>query len=57
MPKKCGNFTDEELDRFKELSQECYQVWIEIYGERGATNYIHMLHVVSYMSACKSVEI
>ena len=52
MRKKEGNYTNEELNQFREHSMQFYQSWIELFGYHRITNYIHMIgvgHMLEYM--------
>ena len=45
-------FTDEEIKHFQQLIDSWFQVWIELHGLSGCTNYTHMLssgHLAEYM--------
>jgi len=35
--------TDGECERFQDLIDDFFEVWIAVFGEEGITNYIHML--------------
>jgi hypothetical protein len=35
--------TEEEMDHFQELIDDFYEIWLDIFGDKGITNYIHML--------------
>jgi hypothetical protein len=34
---------DEETNQFQDLCDDFFTMWIEIFGDKGVTNYIHML--------------
>jgi hypothetical protein len=47
-----GNGTDDDVQKFQEHIDLWYQVWIELHGIEGCTNYTHMLssgHMAEYM--------
>jgi hypothetical protein len=35
--------TDEEINQFQDLVDDFFATWIDVFGEEGVTNYIHML--------------
>jgi hypothetical protein len=44
--------TEEECDRFQDLIDDFYDKWINIFGDEGITNYIHMLgsgHILYFL--------
>ena len=52
MRKKDGDYRKEELRSFVEHTDEFFQLWVELYGRQGVTNYIHMIgsgHFEEYM--------
>ena len=53
MRKKDGDYQKEELRLFVEHADEFFQLWVELYGRKGVTNYIHMIgsgHFEEYMA-------
>ncbi len=43
---------DDDIEEFQSLIDDFYEKWIEIFGDEGITNYIHMLssgHVMYFM--------
>jgi hypothetical protein len=49
-------YTDDELTCFKNESHEFVQIWMELYGYDGCTNYMHIMscgHVLFYMHKFK----
>ena len=49
---KIGDYTQDELKKFDDCSQDFFQIWVRLHSERGVTNYIHMFgcgHIVQYM--------
>jgi hypothetical protein len=35
--------SEEEIEKFQDLADDFFEIWIDIFGEEGVTNYIHML--------------
>ena len=55
LQEKVGYYIVEELEQFKELLQEFYQIWVELHNKMGATNYINIFtcsHLYIYMKEC-----
>lgn len=53
MQKKDGDYKKEELKSFVEHADDFFQLWVELYGHQGVTNYIHMIgsgHFEEYMA-------
>jgi len=51
-------FTDEEIDEFRELIDNFYKKWIALVGREGITNYIHMLgsgHISHYLTVHRNL--
>ena len=51
--KKDGDYKKEELKSFVEHADNFFQLWVELYGHQGITNYIHMIgsgHFEEYMA-------
>ena len=52
MRKKGDNYTRNELKDYEVHTDKFYQLWIDLHGRHGMTNYIHMLgsgHMYEYM--------
>ena len=50
--KKGSNYTDQELTLFEHHSDHFFQMWVELHGQQGVTNYLHMIgsgHMLEYM--------
>ena len=50
--KKGANYTKEELSLFEHHADHFFQLWVELHGRDGVTNYIHMIgsgHMLAYM--------
>jgi hypothetical protein len=46
------NFTDEEIDAFSTQCNNFFEVWVDLTGLEGMTNYIHMIgsgHMTYYL--------
>jgi len=44
--------TEEETDHFQDLIDDFFEAWVDIFGDEGITNYIHMLgsgHILYFM--------
>ncbi len=44
--------TAEEMELFQDYIDDFYEIWIEVFGDEGCTNYIHMLgsgHILYFM--------
>jgi hypothetical protein len=37
------SLTEEEMERFQDKIDDFYEAWIDLFGEEGITNYIHLL--------------
>jgi len=37
------NLSDDEIELFQDFIDDFYETWIELFGEEGITNYIHLL--------------
>ena len=51
--KTVGNYTEDELELFDDEVNKFFQIWVSLHGEKGITNYIHMLgsgHILNYMT-------
>ena len=51
--KKGEDYTTQELEKYCENADEFFQIWVELHGGQGNTNYIHMIgsgHMYHYMS-------
>jgi len=43
---------EEEIEQFQDYVDDFYEIWIEVFGDEGITNYIHMLgsgHILYFM--------
>ena len=52
MQKKGTNYTHEELSSYQNHADIFFQLWVQLHGRDGVTNYIHMIgsgHVLEYM--------
>ena len=53
MRKNDCDYRKEELRLFVEHADNCFQLWVELYGHQRVTNYIHMIrsgHFEEYMA-------
>jgi hypothetical protein len=46
------DFSDEEIDAFGTHCDDCFELWVDLTGLEGMTNYIHMIgsgHMTYYL--------
>jgi hypothetical protein len=52
--------TDEEMDNFQNLVDDFFEIWVELFGNDGMTNYLHLLgsgHILYFLCKYKCLYI
>ena len=50
--RQCSEYSDDEIKVYQEYMDNWYQVWMQLHGLEGCTNYTHLLssgHIAEYM--------
>ena len=52
------DFSDEEIDAFGTHCDDCFELWVDLTGLEGMTNYIHMIgsgHMTYYLQEWRNL--